>query len=60
MPCTKNPPILTSLFARSTTGELNMIYTSHYRKSTVEEQMYMVIVANGKAKKLGGEKYRIH
>jgi len=53
IPGTEELAVFTRLLARSATGQPITTYTSHYRKPKAGGQMHVVIVDNGRSKRLG-------
>ncbi len=58
IPRSNDLSIFIRMLARNATGQPITTYTSHYRKAKPGGQMHIVIVDNGRSKRLGNETYR--
>lgn len=58
VPRSNDLSIFIRMLARNATGQQITTYTSHYRKAKTDGQMHIVIVDNGRSKRLGSEAYR--
>ncbi len=50
--------VFTRLLARSATGQLITVYTSHFHRPRAGGEMHVVIVDNGRSRQLGREDFR--
>jgi L-lactate dehydrogenase complex protein LldF len=58
VPRSNDLSVFIRMLARNATGQPVTTYTSHYRKAKPGGQMHIVIVDNGRSKRLGNETYR--
>jgi L-lactate dehydrogenase complex protein LldF len=58
VPRSNDLSVFIRMLARNATGQPITTYTSHYRKAKPGGQMHIVIVDNGRSKRLGSKAYR--